>query len=84
MKKRIIIFVVILCGIALLVALSMFIDSSSRGSKETIDKEQNENTNENQPKSKLSKGFQKRHRYYKTIKCPILNEEDITFLIKNI
>lgn len=77
MKKRIIIFVVILGAIALLVTLSIFIDSSSKGSKETIDKEQNENTNENQPKSKLSKGFQKRHRYYKTIKCPILNEEDI-------
>lgn len=77
MKKRIIIFVAILCGIALLVALSIFIDDSSKGSKITVDKEQSENTNENQPKSKLSKGFQKRHRYYKTIKCPILNEEDI-------
>ena len=52
MKKRIIIFVAILCGIALLVTLSIFIDSSSKGSKETIDKEQNENTNENQLRSK--------------------------------
>ena len=77
MKKRIIIFVVILGAIALLVTLSIFIDSSSKGSKETIDKEQNESTNENRPKSKLSEGFQKRHTYYKTINCPILNEEDI-------
>lgn len=77
MKKKIIIFIAILCTIALLVILSIFIDNASKSSKTTIDKEKKENTSENQSKSKLSKGFQERHTYYKTIKCPVLNDENI-------
>ncbi len=77
MKKKIIIFIAILCTIALLVILSIFIDNASKSSKTTIDKEKKENTSENQSKNKLSKGFQERHTYYKTIKCPVLNDENI-------
>lgn len=77
MKKRIIIFIAILCTIALLVTLSIFIDNASKSSKTTIDKEKKENTSENQSKSKLSKDFQERHTYYKTIKCQVLNDENI-------
>ena len=60
-----------------MVTLSIFIDNASKSSKTTIDKEKKENTSENQSKSKLSKDFQERHTYYKTIKCQVLNDENI-------
>ena len=73
--------VVILFVFLLIVIIGFLIfNNNIKNSKKLANEEQKEqikDTNENQPKSTLSEGFQKRHAYYKTTKCPILNEEDI-------
>ena len=76
--------VVILFVFLLIVIIGFLIfNNNIKNSKKLANKEQKEqikDTNENQPKSTLSEGFQKRHqrhKFYEPIKCSILNDGDI-------